>query len=150
MSKMEDRLDGMVERYNEINDKMMDNTIVSDRKAMAKLGREQRELTPIIEVYQEYKQAKQELADAKELSKEDDKEIREMALMEVEELEPKIQDYLDRLEILLVPKDPNDSHNCIIEIRGAAGGDEGNIFAGDLFRMYVKYCETKGWRTEVI
>lgn len=104
MSKMEDRLDGMVERYNEINDKMMDNTIVSDRKAMAKLGREQRELTPIIEVYQEYKQAKQELADAKELSKEDDKEIREMALMEVEELEPKIQDYLDRLEILLVPK----------------------------------------------
>lgn len=150
MSKMEDRLDGMVECYNEINDKMMDNTIVSDRKAMAKLGREQRELTPIIEVYQEYKQAKQELADAKELSKEDDKEIREMALMEVEELEPKIQDYLDRLEILLVPKDPNDSHNCIIEIRGAAGGDEGNIFAGDLFRMYVKYCETKGWRTEVI
>lgn len=67
------------------------------------------------------------MADAKELSKEDDKEIREMALMEVEELEPKIQDYLDRLEILLVPKDPNDSHNCIIEIRGAAGGDEGNI-----------------------
>lgn len=150
MSKMEDRLDGMVERYNEINTMMMDNAVVSDRKTMAKLGREQRELTPIIEVYQEYKQCRQELEDARELSKEDDKEIREMAAMEIEELEPKIQEYLDRLEILLVPKDPNDSHNCIIEIRGAAGGDEGNIFAGDLYRMYAKYCEQKGWRTEII
>ena len=70
--------------------------------------------------------------------------------MELEELEPKIQNYLDRLELLLVPKDPNDSHNAILEIRGAAGGDEGNIFAGDLFRMYSKYAEAKGWRTEVI
>ena len=66
-----------------------------------------------------------------------------MAQMEVEELEPKIQEYLDRLELLLVPKDPNDSHNAILEIRGAAGGDEGNIFAGDLFRMYSKYAEAK-------
>lgn len=147
---MEDRLDGMVNRYNEINDMMMDNNVVSDRKTMAKLGREQRELTPIVETYQEYKKTKEELEEAKELAKEDDKEIREMAEMEVEELEPKIQDFLDRLEKLLVPKDPNDSHNCIIEIRGAAGGDEGNIFAGDLYRMYVKYCEQKGWRTEVI
>ena len=87
---------------------------------------------------------------AKVLSKEEDKEIREMAQMELEELEPKIQNYLDRLELLLVPKDPNDSHNAILEIRGAAGGDEGNIFAGDLFRMYSKYAEAKGWRTEVI
>lgn len=150
MSKMEDRLDGMVERYNEINELMMDTRIVSDRKQMSKLGREQNELTPIIETYGEYKKASEELAEAKELSKEEDKEIREMANMEIEELEPKIREYLDRLEILLVPKDPNDSHNCIIEIRGAAGGDEGNIFAGDLFRMYVKYCEAKGWHTELI
>lgn len=147
---MEERLESMVARHDEINDLMMRDEIVSDRKEMAKLGREQNELLPVVETYAAYKKAKEELEDAKVLSKEDDKEIREMALMEIEELEPQIQQYLDKLELLLVPKDPNDSHNCIIEIRGAAGGDEGNIFAGDLYRMYVKYCESKGWRTEII
>ena len=150
MAKMEERLDTIVQEYNEINEKMMDPAVVSDRKAMSKLVRRQNEITPIVETYQEYKEATQQLADAKELVKEDDKEIREMAQMEIEELEPKIQQYLDRLELLLVPKDPNDSHNCILEIRGAAGGDEGNIFAGDLYRMYAKYCESKRWQTEVI
>ena len=150
MATMEERLESMVARHEEINDLMMRDDIVSNRKEMAKLGREQNELLPVVETYTAYKKAKDELEDAKELSKEDDKEIREMALMEIEELEPQIQDYLDKLELLLVPKDPNDSHNCIIEIRGAAGGDEGNIFAGDLYRMYVKYCESKGWKTEVI
>ena len=150
MAKMDERLEKMVERYREINDLMMQSDVVSDRKTMAKLGREQNELTPIVETYEEYKKAVDELEEAKVLSKEEDKEIREMAQMELEELEPKIQNYLDRLELLLVPKDPNDSHNAILEIRGAAGGDEGNIFAGDLFRMYSKYAEAKGWRTEVI
>ncbi len=150
MATMEERLESMVARHDEINDLMMRDDIVSDRKEMAKLGREQNELLPVVETYGAYKKAQAELEDAKLLSKEDDKEIREMALMEIEELEPQIQQYLDKLELLLVPKDPNDSHNCIIEIRGAAGGDEGNIFAGDLYRMYVKYCESKGWRTEVI
>ena len=147
---MDERLEKMAERYCEINDLMMQSDVVSDRKTMAKLGREQNELTPIVETYEEYKKAVDELEEAKVLSKEEDKEIREMAQMELEELEPKIQNYLDRLELLLVPKDPNDSHNAILEIRGAAGGDEGNIFAGDLFRMYSKYAEAKGWRTEVI
>ena len=150
MAKMDERLEKMVERYREINDLMMQSDVVSDRKTMAKLGREQNELTPIVETYEEYKKAVDELEEAKVLSKEEDKEIREMAQMELEELEPKIQNYLDRLELLLVPKDPNDSHNAILEIRGAAGGDEGNIFAGDLFRMYSKYAEAKGWRIEVI
>jgi len=150
MSKIEQRLDGMVDRYNEINEMMMRSDVVSDRRQMAKLGREQNELTPIIETYQQYKKTKEELEDAKVLAQEDDKEIREMAMMEMEELEPQIQMYLDKLELLLVPKDPNDSHNCIMEIRGAAGGDEGNIFAGDLFRMYLKYCEAKRWKIEII
>ena len=150
MAKMDERLEKMAERYCEINDLMMQSDVVSDRKTMAKLGREQNELTPIVETYEEYKKADDELEEAKVLSKEEDKEIREMAQMELEELEPKIQNYLERLELLLVPKDPNDSHNAILEIRGAAGGDEGNIFAGDLFRMYSQYAEAKGWRTEVI
>ena len=146
---MEERLDKMELRYNEINELMMRNDIVSDRKQMSKLGREQSELTPIIETYNEYKEAKAELEDAMLLKEEHDPEIREMALLEIEELEPKIQDLLDRLEILLVPRDPNDSHNAFMEIRGAAGGDEANIFAGDLYRMYAKYAEAKGWRIEV-
>ena len=147
---MEERLDGIVERYHEINDLMMNPDVVSNRKEMAKLGREQTEITPVVETYEAYKKAKEEYEDALVLSKEDDKEIRELAQMEEETLEPQIKAYLDKLELLLVPKDPNDSHNCIMEIRGAAGGDEGNIFAGDLYRMYAKYCESKGWRTEII
>ncbi len=147
---MDERLEAMVQRYEEINDLMMQSDIVSNRKEMAKLGREQNELTPIVDTYTEYKNAKNELEDAQSLLHEEDKELREMAEMEVERLEPMIQNYLDRLELLLVPKDPNDSHNAIIEIRGAAGGDEGNIFAGDLFRMYSKYAESKGWKVEVI
>ena len=147
---MEERLDGIVERYHEINDLMMNPDVVSNRKEMAKLGREQTEITPVVETYEAYKKAIEEYEDALVLSKEDDKEIRELAQMEVEPLEPQIKAYLDKLELLLVPKDPNDSHNCIMEIRGAAGGDEGNIFAGDLYRMYAKYCESKGWRTEII
>lgn len=149
MAKMEERLDKMQTRYEEINELMMRNDIVSDRKQMSKLGREQSELTPIIETYSEYKQAKEELEDAMLLKEEHDQEIREMAALEIEELEPKIQELLDRLELLLVPKDPNDSHNAFMEIRGAAGGDEANIFAGDLYRMYAKYAEAKGWRVEV-
>ena len=123
MATMEERLDAIVERYNTINDEMMKPNVVSDRKQMAKLGREQNELTPIVETYQEYKQARNEYADAKELAKEDDKELRELAHAEIERLEPAIQEYLDKLELLLVPKDPNDSHNAFMEIRGAAGGD---------------------------
>ena len=150
MAKMDERLEKMVERYREINDLMMQSDVVSDRKTMAKLGREQNELTPIVETYEEYKKATEELEEAKVLSKEEDKEIREMAQMELEELEPKIQNYLDRLELLLVPKDPNDSHNAILEIRGAAGGDEGNIFAGDLFRMRQKAGEQKLSKRKIV
>jgi peptide chain release factor 1 len=149
MAKMDERLQAMEARYHEINEEMMRPDVVGDRRKMAKLGREQSELSPIIETYQEYKQALDQLEDAQQLKQEDDKEIREMALMEIEELEPKIQSYLDKLELLLVPKDPNDSHNAFMEIRGAAGGDEANIFAGDLYRMYAKYAESKGWKVEV-
>ena len=149
MAKMEERLDRLAARLDEINEKMMDPTVVSDRRQMSKLGREANELTPIVETYNEYKAAVLELEDARVLLEEHDKEIREMAQMEITELEPKIDDYIARLELLLVPTDPNDSHNAFMEIRGAAGGDEANIFAGDLYRMYAKYAEGKGWKVEV-
>ncbi|MGX8832950.1 peptide chain release factor 1 [Amedibacillus sp. YH-ame6] len=150
MSVMIERLEGMVNRYHEINEMMMSPEIVSDSKQLAKLGREQADLTQVVETYQEYKSRAEALEEAKILLSEDDKEIKEMAKMEIEELEPKIEEYLEKLEILLIPKDPNDSHNAIMEIRGAAGGDEGNIFAGDLFRMYSRYAESQGWKVEMI
>ena len=151
MSVMIERLEGMVNRYHEINEMMMSPKIVSDPKMLQKLGREQADLTNVVETYEEYKKCVQQLEEAKALLKsEEDKELREMAKMEIEELEPKTEEYLSKLEILLIPKDPNDSHNAIVEIRGAAGGDEGNIFAGDLYRMYAKYAESLGWRIEII
>lgn len=150
MSIIIERLEGMVNRYHEINELMMTTEVVSDSKKLASLGREQADLSQVVETYTQYKKACQQLADANQLMKEDDKEIKEMAQVEIEEAEPKIEELLAKLEVLLIPKDPNDSHNAIVEIRGAAGGDEGNIFAGDLYRMYAKYAEGKGWRLEVI
>ena len=150
MSIMIERLEGMVNRYHEITEMMMVPEIVSNAKELAKLGKEQADLTQVVDTYTEYKSCAEGLADAKMLLQEDDKEIREMAKMEIEELEPRIEELLGKLEILLIPKDPNDSHNAIVEIRGAAGGDEGNIFAGDLYRMYSKYAESQGWKIEII
>lgn len=150
MSVMIERLEGMVNRYHEINELMMSPDVVTDNKMLAKLGREQADLTQVVETYTDYKKCVEQLEEAKILLSEDDKEIKEMAKMEIEELEPKQEEYLNKLEILLIPKDPNDSHDCIVEIRGAAGGDEGNIFAGDLYRMYMRYAESKGWRSEIV
>ena len=150
MSVMVDRLEKMEQRYHEINDLMMSQEIVSDRKQMAKLGKEQASLTAVVEAYEEYKRIVTGIEEANELLKENDQEVKEMAKMELEELEPQRQEILDRLEVLLIPKDPADMNNAIVEIRGAAGGDEGNIFAGDLYRMYARWAEANGYKTEVI
>ncbi|MDE6476338.1 MAG: peptide chain release factor 1 [Erysipelotrichaceae bacterium] len=150
MSVMIERLEGMVHRYHEINELMMSPEVVSDNKLLAKLGREQADLTQVVEVYSEYKEVMKQLEEAKVLLMEEDKELKEMAKMEIETLEPKSATLLDKLQVLLIPKDPNDGNNAIVEIRGAAGGDEGNIFAGDLYRMYSKYAESQGWKIEII
>ena len=150
MSVMIERLEGMVNRYHEITELMMTSEVVSDSKRLAQLGKEQADLTQVVETYTEYKKAVNDVEDAKALLKEDDKEIKEMAQLEINSGNERIAELLQRLEILLIPKDPNDSHHAIMEIRGAAGGDEGNIFAGDLYRMYVKYAESKGWKIETI
>lgn len=150
MSVMIERLEKIEARYHELAEKMMDPSIVSDRKQMAKLGREHASLTQVVEAYTDYKNVVSGIEDAKELLKENDAEVKEMAKMELEELEPKKQELLDKIEILLIPKDPLDMNNAIIEIRGAAGGDEGNIFASDLYRMYGKWAEAQGYKTEMI
>lgn len=150
MSVMIERLEKMEARYKELTDLMMSPDVLGDRKQMAKLGKEQASLTQVVEAYDEYKAIVLGIEEAQELLKEHDAEVKEMAKMELEELEPRKQEMLDKLEILLIPKDPADDNNAIMEIRGAAGGDEGNIFAGDLYRMYSKWAEANGYRIEVI
>jgi peptide chain release factor 1 len=113
------------------------------------LSREQKGLEPIVECYDKYVETLNTISDLKEMAKEEDHEIVEMAKMELEELKPLLHELEDELKILLVPKDPDDEKDVVVEIRGAAGGSEANIFAGDLFRMYTKYAEVKGWKIEV-
>jgi peptide chain release factor 1 len=146
---MIDRLDKMEERYNEINELLMDPDVARNIKKMTELSKEQSHLVPVIELYKEYKSVLGNIEDLKEMMHEDDKEIVEMAKMEYDEIKHRAPEIEEELKVLLIPKDPNDEKNVIVEIRGAAGGSEANIFAGDLFRMYLKYAETKKWKLEV-
>jgi len=147
---MFERLDVMEERYEKINGLMSDPEVVTDIKKLTELSKEQRSLEEAVNVYREYKDVKVQIADLNEMLQDDDVEIREMAEVELDELKPQIPVLEDRLEILLIPKDPNDDKNVIVEVRGAAGGDEANIFAMDLYRMYTKYAESKGWKVELM
>ena len=147
---MLDRLVSMENRYEELGHMLMDPDIGTDIKKMTDVTKEQASLQAAYDLFQEYKEVKDGIDGAKELMKENDPEIKEMAKMELEELEAKMPDIIKKLELELIPKDPNDNKNVIMEIRGGAGGDEGNIFAGDLYRMYVKYAESQGWKVEVM
>lgn len=147
---MLDRLMSMENRFEELGHMLMDPDIGSDIKKMTEVTKEQASLQTAFDLFQEYKAIQSGIDDAKELMKENDPEIKEMAKIELEELEEKMPDIIKKLELELIPKDPNDNKNVIMEIRGAAGGDEGNIFAGDLYRMYVKYAESQGWKIDVM
>ena len=147
---MLERLKTMENRYEELGHMLMDPDIGSDIKKMTDVTKEQASLQAAYDLYQEYKEIENGIEESKELAKELDPEIKEMAKMELAELEEKLPDVIKKLEIELIPKDPNDNKDVIMEIRGAAGGDEGNIFAGDLYRMYVKYAESQGWKVEVM
>ena len=147
---MLERLKTMENRYEELGHMLMDPDIGSDIKKMTDVTKEQASLQAAYDLNQEYKEIENGIEEAKELAKEHDPEIKEMAKMELAELEEKLPDVIKKLEIELIPKDPNDNKDVIMEIRGAAGGDEGNIFAGDLYRMYVKYAESQGWKVEVM
>ena len=149
-STMFERLEAILERYEKINEMMADPAIVTDIKKLTELSKEQRGLEETVNVYNEYKEIAASIEDLKEMAKDSDPEISEMAEMELEELKPRLPELEERLEILLIPKDPNDEKNVIVEIRGAAGGDEANIFASDLYRMYTKYAELKGWKIQVM
>lgn len=147
---MIDRLEVIRQRYEQIGEQLIDPNIISDIKKMTTLAKEQRSLEKIVLKYQELQKLNQDIADLKEMTSDADLEIREMAEAELLTSHERLHALEEEIKILLLPKDPNDEKNVIVEIRGAAGGDEGNIFAGDLYRMYLKYAESKGWKVEVM
>ena len=147
---MIDRLEVICERYEQITNMLQDPEVVKDIKKLTELSKEQRSLETIVNKYNEYKQTLADIEDLKEMTHDEDKDLREMAETELISHEEKKNKIEEEIKVLLIPKDPNDEKNVIVEIRGAAGGDEGNIFAGDLFRMYTKYAESKGWKVEVM
>ena len=144
------RLDGLKLKYEEIGQKLTDPEVIADVKQVIQFNKEDRELEPIIEASERDRTAIANLAEAKDiLANDKDEEMREMARGEIAELEPKIETLEEEIKLLLIPKDPQDAKNAIVEIRGGTGGDEAAIFAGDLMRMYTKYIESKGWKYEI-
>ena len=149
MNTLLERLQTVEKRYEELTQILMDPSIANDIQKMTQASKEQASLEKAYNLYTEYKALLDGIEEAKELLNENDPEIKEMAKMELEELEKKQPIMEHDIQIELIPKDPNDEKNVVMEIRGAAGGDEGNIFAGDLFRMYSKYAESQGWKIEI-
>lgn len=147
---MLDRLKIMDERYEEINRLLLDTEVVSNIKLLTELSKEQRGLEKAVMLYREQIKLEEAIPDLKEMKNSSDAEMSEMASIELDQAIERIAQIEEEVKILLLPKDPNDEKNVIVEIRGAAGGDEANIFAGDLFRMYSKYSESKGWKIEVL
>ena len=145
---MIDRLEATLEKYNSLTEELNKPEVLSDVKKMTSLSKEQASLAEIIEKYKEYKKVVSDINDAKEML--DDKEMAAFAKEEISRLETEKENLEKELEVLLLPKDPNDDKNTIVEIRGAAGGDEANLFAGDLFEMYSRYAENMGWKIEII
>ena len=145
---MLERLKAIEEKYNELSEELSKPEVLSDIKKTLELSKEQASLKEAYDAYQKYKKIESDLEEAKEMTK--DKELGEFAKEEVSRLNKEKEDLEKQIEIILLPKDPNDGKNVIVEIRGAAGGDEANIFAGDLYRMYTKYAEKQGWKIEVL
>ncbi len=147
---MKKRLNAITRRYKEINALLGDPDIVSDIPKMTALAKEQSDLEKIVSVHERILRTEETIEELKTLIKEDDPDIRELAQSELDEQQDALVELEAELQKRLVPEDPDDDKNVIVEIRGAAGGDEANIFAGDLYRMYLKYAETKNWRIDLI
>lgn len=148
---MFDRLQSLADRYEKLSELLCDPDVVNDSKKLREYSKEQSDLQEAYDLYMEYKKAREQLDSAKEMLQEKlDDEMRELVKMEIGELTEKIRSLEERIKIVLLPKDPNDDKNVIVEIRGAAGGDEAALFAADLFRMYSRYAEMQGWKIEVL
>ncbi|MBK6782435.1 MAG: peptide chain release factor 1 [Saprospiraceae bacterium] len=147
---MFDKLEAIVDRFYYLEEKLSDPETLSDMKLFAKVNKEYKDLKTIVEVIQQYKTLVQNIDGSRQLLTDSDPEIREMAQAEIDMLQPELEETSENLKFLLIPKDPEDTKDVVFEIRSGTGGDEASIFAGDLFRMYTKYFEKKGWKTEIL
>ncbi|MCC3144875.1 peptide chain release factor 1 [Halanaerobium sp. Z-7514] len=151
MFDLEEKMDKLVDKYQALNKKLSDPEVINDSSKYQKLLKKHAKLKKIVDKYKEYKELKQGIEEAEEMIElEDDPEMQELAEMEIEELQPSKEKLEEQLPIMLLPDDPNDEKNVIVEIRSGAGGDEAALFAADLFRMYSRYSESQGWKVEVM
>ena len=148
---MFDKLEALEERFENLSVKISDPEVIADQKTWRQYCKDHSDLTPIVNKYREYKKAKQTIADDKQMLAEgQDKDFEELIKAELAEAEDSLEEISQELKILLLPKDPNDDKNVIVEIRGGTGGDEAALFAADLMRMYSMYAESKRWKTEIM
>ena len=148
---MFDKLEDLLIRYEEVMGELQEPGVANDPERFRKLMKEQSDLAPIVEAYNEYKQCKQNIEDSlMMLEEESDEEMRELAKEELNESKARVEELEQELKILLLPKDPNDDKNVIVEIRAGAGGDEAALFAAEIYRMYVHYAESRRWKVETM
>ena len=148
---MFDRLEDIVRRFEEILEELNNPSVVENQERFRKLMKEQTDLTPIVEAYKSYQTAKQDVEDSLAiLEEENDEEMRQLAKEELSDAKNRIEELEQKMKILLLPKDPNDDKNVIVEIRAGAGGDEAALFAAELYRMYARFAERNRWKTELI
>ncbi len=147
---MFNKLEFVLEKYDELSMKVSDPEIINNQPLWQKHIKEMGEMEPIVNKYKEYKAAKDSMAEAKDMLDMGDEELKELAKMEISELEDRIPELEDELKILMLPKDPNDEKNVILEVRAGTGGDEAALFGNDLLRMYLRYAERRGWKAEIM
>ncbi len=147
---MLDKLEAIHERYIYLEEQLSDPTVTSDMNKYKKVSKEYKDLKEFVTTYHAYKDLLGNIETSKEMLKEEDEEMREMAKLEMDDLLPKLEEMEEKIKVMLIPKDPEDSKDVIFEIRSGTGGDEASIFAGDLYKMYIKYFDSQGWKTEAV
>jgi peptide chain release factor 1 len=147
---MFDRLDQLEEKYEDLGRQLSDPKIVTDQENYRKVSKQHRDLEPTVEKFRQYRTLRDGIADAKAMATDADPDIREMAAAELEALEPKMEQVSEELKVMLLPKDPNDEKNIVIEVRAGTGGDEASLFAAEIFRMYLRFAEQHRWKVEIL
>ena len=145
MDAVREKLIELEKQYNEISDQLISDEVISNPRKITKLSKEQAQLSGSVEAWHELQELDSRIMQAEEMVTEEDAEMKEMAQLELDECVPEREALLEKIQKMLIPRDPEDGNDVIMEIRGGAGGDEGNIFAGDLYRMYTRYAESQGW-----
>ena len=150
MDAVREKLIELEKQYNEISDQLISDEVISNPRKITKLSKEQAQWSGSVEAWHELQEFDSRIMQAEEMLAEEDPEMKEMAQLELDECVPEREALLEKIQKMLIPRDPEDGNDVIMEIRGGAGGDEGNIFAGDLYRMYTRYAESQGWKVQVM